>query len=242
MPALILRHPLRGLVSLFYPAFCAVCSGIIAPGEYLCGVCAESAPRLRPPFCAKCSQPFAGAISDIFTCANCQDRVLHFDAAISAYRSRGVVRQIMHDFKYNHQVHLRHVLARWLADTLEDPRLAGRRFDLIVPVPLHPARKRERGFNQAELLARALSRSCGIHLHSALQRIRYTTTQTRFDRAERMENLKGAFRLRRGSDVQDLRVLLVDDVLTTGSTLSECALVLKKAGALSVHAATAARG
>ena len=104
------------------------------------------------------------------------------------------------------------------------------------------ARKRERGFNQAELLARALSRATSIRLRSALQRTRYTTTQTQFDRAERMENLKGAFRLRRGSNVQDLRVLLVDDVLTTGSTLSECASVLKKGGALSVHAATAARG
>jgi ComF family protein len=148
----------------------------------------------------------------------------------------------MHDFKYGRQVHLRHVLAGWLAHALEDPRLAGRRFDFIVPVPLHPARKRERGFNQAELLARALSRATSIRLRSALQRTRYTTTQTQFDRAERMENLKGAFRLRRGSNVQDLRVLLVDDVLTTGSTLSECASVLKKGGALSVHAATAARG
>jgi predicted amidophosphoribosyltransferase len=75
-----------------------------------------------------------------------------------------------------------------------------------------------------------------------LDRIRYTTTQTQFDRHERMENLKGAFRLRRGCDVQGLRMLLVDDVLTTGSTLSECASVLKRAGARSVHAITAARG
>ena len=242
MLALPLRNPLRGLVSLFYPPFCAVCSGVVETGEYLCGLCAEEAPRLRPPFCAKCSQPFAGAITDTFTCANCQNRVLHFDAAVSAYRSRGVVRQVMHDFKYGRQVHLRHVLAGWLADALEDPRLAGRRFDFIVPVPLHSARKRERGFNQAELLAKALGRTTGIRLHPALERTRYTTTQTQFDRAERMENLKGAFRLRRGSNVQDLRVLLVDDVLTTGSTLSECASVLKKGGALSVHAATAARG
>jgi hypothetical protein len=82
----------------------------------------------------------------------------------------------------------------------------------------------------------------GVAAASALQRTRYTETQTHFDRDERMQNLKGAFRLRRGSNVQDLRMLLVDDVLTTGSTLSECASVLKKAGALSVHAATAARG
>ncbi len=132
--------------------------------------------------------------------------------------------------------------ADWLSEALADSRFAGQRFDLLVPVPLHPARQRERGFNQAELLALELRRECGVPLGKVLQRTRYTTTQTQFDRSERMENLRGAFRLRRGCNVQDLRMLLVDDVLTTGSTLSECASVLKKAGALSVHAATAARG
>lgn len=237
-----LRNPFRGLVSLFYPPFCAACSGAVTAGESLCPACAATASRIQPPFCAKCSQPFTGAITDTFTCANCEDRVLHFDAAISAYRSRGVVRKVMHDFKYGRRLHLRNLLGHWLAQALDDPRLAGRRFDFIVPVPLHPARKRERGFNQAELLARALSGQTGLMVRDVLQRTRYTTTQTQFDRTERMENLKGAFRLRRRCDVQDSRMLLIDDVLTTGSTLSECASVLKQAGALSVHAATAARG
>jgi competence protein ComFC len=237
-----LLDPFHGLVSLVYPSSCAVCAAIVEARAQLCRACADEAPRLRAPFCAKCSQPFAGAITDAFTCANCADRVLHFEAAISAYRSRGVVRKVMHDFKYGGQLRLRHQLGDWLCETLHDPRLAGRRFDCIVPVPLHPARKRERGFNQADLLAARLQRRCHFPVRPLLQRIRYTTTQTRFDRRERMENLAGAFRLRRGAVVQGLRVLLVDDVLTTGSTLSECAAVLKKSGALSVHAATAARG
>jgi competence protein ComFC len=242
MPMRALPNPFRGLVSLFYPPFCAVCAGAIEPGETLCASCVEKAPRIRPPFCAKCSQPFAGDITGSFTCANCADRELHFEAAVSAYRSRGVVREVIHSFKYNRQIHLRHLLGRWLAESLDDARLAGRRFDLIVPVPLHAARRRERGFNQAELLAAALHRISRLPIENALQRTRYTTTQTQFDRSERMENLRGAFRLRRRDNVQDLRVLLVDDVLTTGSTLSECASVLRKAGAVSVHAATVARG
>ena len=167
---------------------------------------------------------------------------MHFEASVSAYRSRGVVREVVHSFKYSRQIHLRHLLGRWLAEALADPRLAGRRFDLVVPVPLHPARQRERGFNQAELLAAELQHISGLVVRNVLQRTRYTATQTQFDRSERMENLRGAFRLRRGSNVQDLRMLLVDDVLTTGSTLSECASVLREAGALSVHAVTAARG
>lgn len=242
MPTFALRNPFLGLVSLLYPAFCAVCARAIEAPEHLCQSCAGKAPRIRPPFCAKCSQPFAGDITGEFTCANCEDRVLHFAAAVSAYRSRAVVRELIHDFKYNRKIHLRHQLGRWLGEALEDPRLDGRRFDCIVPVPLHPARQRERGFNQAELLATALRRLSGLPLRNVLQRTRYTTTQTQFDRSERMENLRGAFRLRRGSNVQDLRMLLVDDVLTTGSTLSECASVLRKAGAISVHAATVARG
>jgi ComF family protein len=166
---------------------------------------------------------------------------LHFDCAVAAYRSRGLVRKLVHDFKYGRQRHLRYPLAEWLGETLQDPRLRGRRFDVIVPVPLHPARERERGFNQAALLAELLASRVTLPLRPVLERIRYTTTQTAYDRAERMENLHDAFRLRKNRDVRELRVLLIDDVLTTGSTLSECARVLKAAGAISVHAATAAR-
>jgi ComF family protein len=242
MPMLALRNPFHGVISLFYPAACAICRSPVEQDETLCPTCMGKAPRIRAPFCMKCSQPFAGAITDLFTCANCEGRVLHFNAAVSCYRRQGPVRKVIHDFKYGRQLHLRHLAGRWLAETLNDPRLAGRRFDCIIPVPLHAARKRERGFNQAELLAIELNRASGIALQDLLRRIRYTATQTQFDRSERMQNLKGAFRLRRGCVVRGLRVLLVDDVLTTGSTLSECASVLKKAGAISVHAATAARG
>jgi ComF family protein len=148
---------------------------------------------------------------------------------------------MIHEFKYGRQIHLRHLVARWLHAALDDERLRGIRFDIIVPVPLHAARQRERGFNQASLLAALLCEQTSIPSQSLLERIRYTTTQTALDRSERIENLHNAFRLRKNADVRGLQVLLIDDVLTTGSTLSECARVLKRAGTLSVHAATAAR-
>jgi ComF family protein len=132
-------------------------------------------------------------------------------------------------------------VARWLYRAFDDERLGGREFDIVVPVPLHPTRRRERGFNQADLLAELLSTRISIRCKRVLKRIRYTTTQTALDRAERIENLHNAFRLRKNADVRGLDVLLIDDVLTTGSTLSECARVLKRAGAISVYAATAAR-
>ena len=241
MPLLAKINPLPALSSLFYPAACVVCSGNVERPEYLCGNCRGRAPRITSPFCAKCSEPFSGAITQTFSCANCEHRILHFDSAIAAYRSRGVVRKLVHAFKYGRQRHLRHPLAEWLGETMRDPRLRDRRFDMIVPVPLHPARERERGFNQATLLAELLARQVAVPLRPALERIRYTRTQTAYDRAERMENLHDAFRLRKNMNVRQLHVLLIDDVLTTGSTLSECARVLKEAGAISVYAATPAR-
>jgi competence protein ComFC len=241
MPALAQINPLPALSSLFYPAICVVCSRDIERPDYLCDSCRAMAPRISSPFCAKCSEPFFGAITQTFRCANCEHRTLHFESAVAVYRSRGLVRNLVHAFKYGHQRHLRHPLSEWLGETMNDSRLRGRRFDLIVPVPLHPARERDRGFNQAALVAELFARQVGVPLRPVLQRIRYTTTQTAYDRAERMENLRNAFRLRKKANVRELHVLLIDDVLTTGSTLSECARVLKEAGAISVYAATAAR-
>ncbi len=236
-----LLEPVRAAASLLYPPACAICEEPVGHFDYLCAACLAKAPRIKPPFCANCSEPFDGAITETFSCANCAHRKLHFECAVAAYRSRGVVRKLVHDFKYGQQIHLRFPLADWLGETLEDERLSGRRFDIVVPVPLHPTRRRERGFNQAELLAEIFCARANLKMRPVLERIRYTTTQTAFDRAERMENLRDAFRLRKKMDVRGLRVLLIDDVLTTGSTLSECARVLKQAGAISVHAATAAR-
>jgi len=232
---------LQSAVSLLYPPGCTICGKSIRAGEYLCDQCETKAVRIVAPFCQKCSEPFEGSITNTFACANCAHRTIYFDAAVAAYRGRGIVRQIIHEFKYGRQIHLRHLVAHWLKCALDDERLRQSHFDVIVPVPLHPARQRERGFNQASLLAELLSAQTSIPVKPLLERTRYTTTQTALDRSERMENLHNAFRLRKNADVRGLRVLLVDDVLTTGSTLNECARILKRASVFSVHAATAAR-
>ena len=91
-------EPLRALASLFYPPLCALCAVPVSDEEYLCTPCSEKAPRIVPPFCATCSEPFPGSITESFSCANCAQRVLHFTAAVAAYRSRGIVRKLIHDF------------------------------------------------------------------------------------------------------------------------------------------------
>lgn len=232
---------LRALASLFYPPICTICAANVGHEEYLCDACNSKLAPVVAPFCQTCSEPFSGAIDGAFTCANCAHRTLEFESAIAVYRSRGIIRRVLHDFKYGRQIYLRHLVGSWLDAAFEDDRLRGQSFDLLVPVPLHPARQRERGFNQAALLAEIVGKNRTIPCRMALERVRYTTTQTAFDRAERMENLHNAFRLRKKMNVRELRVLLIDDVLTTGATLSECARVLKKAGASVVYAATAAR-
>jgi competence protein ComFC len=232
---------LQAAISLLYPAACTICGKNVRVGEYLCDRCEATLIRIVAPFCETCSEPFEGSIDNAFTCANCAHRTIYFDSAVAAYRGRGIVRDVIHQFKYARQIHLRHLVARWLGAAMDDQRLRDCDFDCIVPVPLHPTRERERGFNQARLLSELLSAQISIPSKAMLERVRYTTTQTALDRRERMENLHNAFRLRKNADVRGLHVLLIDDVLTTGSTLSECARVLKRAGAASVHAATAAR-
>ena len=149
-------------------------------------------------------------------------------------QSRGVVRELIHRFKYGGETWLAGSLGEFLRQGLRDSRLIHKPFDAVIPVPLHPLRRREREFNQAEVLARDLARGQEWEFCDALQRIRYTVTQTHFDRRRRMKNLREAFRMRRKAAVDGKRSLLVDDVLTTGSTLDECARVLLRAGAETV--------
>ena len=238
----ILRRATDAFLSLLFPPHCAQCRAATHARQHLCEACAEKAAKIEAPFCRLCSQPFDGAIDGTFTCSNCEDRRFHFDCAVSRYRSDGVVRELVHRFKYDRCLYLRQTLAEWLAETLDDARITAHPFDYLVPVPLHAARQRDREFNQAALLAELLAERHGETVLHALKRIRYTTTQTQLDREERRQNLRNAFRVRHPRRVAGSHLILVDDVFTTGSTVDECARVLKESGAASVRVITVARG
>jgi competence protein ComFC len=237
-----IRILLNTLLELFYPSNCVACGQPQDSGTLLCADCKARAPRIRPPFCRCCSRPFEGAIDGEFSCPNCEDRALAFDCVVSIYQAKGVLRDLILRFKYGGHFHLRRVLAGFLMEAMQDSRLQSTPIDCLVPVPLHPTRLRERGFNQAEALAEALSKQASVPVLQCIERRLYTNTQTRFDRMERMRNLRNAFAMRKNSNVHGKHLLLLDDVLTTGSTLHECALVLRAAGAESVRAVTVARG
>lgn len=226
-------------LSLLYPHGCMVCRCALPDGQMLCEACDERLPRLEPPYCQVCSQPFDGEITQDFTCATCEGRRFHFRHAISTRRNTGKARQLIHRFKYQRQFHLRRLLGEWLCECLGDKRLEP--FDLIVPVPLHPVRLREREFNQAEALGEILAARAARPLVPVLRRTRRTESQTHFDRDRRLANLRGAFAVQDTAAVAGASILLIDDVFTTGSTVDECAKCLLDAGAASVQVATAAR-
>lgn len=194
----------------------------------------EAEPTMPSPF------PPVGAPG--YLCFRCRSEPPSHDGAIIPYLSRAVVRETIHRFKYQGQLHFLPTLGDWLELVMADTRVKTAYPDAIVPVPLHATRYRERGFNQAALLAGELSKRTGIPVLNALRRKLYTPSQTRLAREKRMENLRNAFELRQSVDVRNLNLLLVDDVLTTGSTINACAFPLKKAGAAIVRVATVAHG
>ena len=206
-------------------------------------LCAEC---LRPPepfqaeyYCRSCRTPFLNAfpLDAEGHCALCREGVRGFDAAYCFGSYEGLLREWIHLYKYAGIK----TLSRPLEDLLYRAVPRDEVFDAIVPVPLHWRRHWQRGFNQADVLARGIGRRLGIPVSHALRRARFTDVQAGLTNAGRRRNVAQAFRTRRRVSIAGLRVLLLDDVMTTGSTAAACALALKRAGAARVVLVTVAR-
>lgn len=241
-----LRHALAAwqarVLDLVYPRYCAGCGGATGDEhDYFCWNCKAELSFISLPYCAVCGNPVSGMVDAEYTCYPCSEKRPAFDQARSVARFRGRLRQLIHDFKYNQAVWLRRDLARLLVSgvsTFFDP--AG--LDLVAPVPLYPARQRQRSYNQSQLLAENLARHFRIPLKgNLLLRTRPTATQTHLTAEERATNVRGAFRVHDRDRPEGRSILLVDDVMTTGATVGECARVLKAAGAAQVLVITVAR-
>lgn len=225
-----LRKIANAALDLLFPPKCAACG---REGAYLCDTCQPTLKRLERPHCDLCAGPASERI-----CSWCQSTPPDFDGIRAPYRHTGTVRDMVHDLKYRNLRSAAPVLGRLLHAYFERaPRAA----DLIVPVPLHPSRERERGYNQSELLARELSHLTGIPSEpDLLRRTRDTAPQVSMEGYEqRRRNIEGAFEC--VGDPSGLSVLLVDDVVTTGSTMSACAAPLKANGATKVWGFSLAR-
>jgi ComF family protein len=235
---------LNACLNFLYPEICQLCREARAtPAEgFVCEGCRAKVKFIEPPFCDRCGLPYEGAITTTFECANCRDREMHFSSARSAAVARDEVLEVIHRYKYQRALWFEPFLAELLVSRAA-PELARDKWDLIVPIPLYAAKQREREFNQAERLGGRLSAATGIPLDTGfVERVVPTRTQTQLSRAERVANMRRAFAMRTGSKLSGERVILVDDVLTTGATTSACARELRAGGAAKVCVWTVARG
>jgi len=231
-------------LNFLYPEAGRLCGGERAtPDEgYVCRRCWLQVRFIRRPFCERCGLPFQGDLTTKFECANCREMELHFVSARSAVVARGVVLEVIHRYKYQQADWFEPFLADLLAREAAAELRPGE-WDFIVPVPLHSLKQRERGFNQAARIAAALSERVKIPVNDGfLRRRRPTRTQTLLTRNERAANVRRAFAVRPGVKLRGERIVLVDDVFTTGATTSACAATLQAAGAGAVCVWTVARG
>lgn len=239
-----LREWFRAGLGLLYPECCQICRRSRAHPEegFVCATCQQQVRAVVPPFCQRCGLPFAGALSTEFTCANCRELEFDFIAARAAVVSQGLVRDVILRYKYQRHLWFEPFLSGLLLRSAV-PELAGKSPTLVVPVPLHPVKEREREFNQATRLATPLAAALGIPLNARLlRRVSFTVTQTRLSRSARAQNMHGVFALSPGAHLAGQVVVLVDDVFTTGATTNACAKVLRAAGAAEVWVWTVARG
>ena len=235
-------HPLiERLFQFILPSQCPCCETYLEEGRK--GICPDCFSKIRwiaPPFCSICGMPFVSTEVENHPCGACVKKTKYFTMARALGYYEGPLQETIHRWKYEGKSSLSPIFGEWMAEKFPhywDPK----GFDLILPVPLHIRRLRERGFNQALLLAKELSRRTGIPCRMrVLQKKVPTLPQVQLSGAEREKGVRGSFHILRGEELEGKTVLLVDDVYTTGATVNECSKVLLAAGTARVDIFTLA--
>jgi len=241
----ILFTAFNSLSTVLLPATCKLCQSVVEDLRLgvVCRSCWDNVRLIDEPFCGICGYAFPSkAISgEAALCGACRRNLYRFDVARAWAPFQDSVKEIIHQLKYGRHPSLARPLAVRLAGTYEAQRQR-LQTDWLIPVPLHPTRKRERGFNQSGEIARHLSRIVGVPVAQHwLLRTRPTKVQAGLTRRERRQNVSGAFALSKQADVHGKAVLVIDDVFTTGATLNECARILRQSGAARIAVLTVAR-
>lgn len=242
-------NPFHSLIEIIFPSRCPVCEaflggkGVVTPaGELpICETCFNGFVKIGPPRCPICGIPFFTGMQEDHVCEECLRKRPFFLRARAPYLYQGGLMTAIHRFKYGGRSHFADTLGPLLA-SFAGAWLGEREDLLVMPVPLHPKRLRERGFNQSLLLARHVASALAAELDFlSLRRTKHTIPQTGLKAMERRKNVRKAFQVATYEAVKGRAVLLVDDVATTGNTLNECARVLRKAGASEVFSLVLAR-
>lgn len=227
----------QSFLDLLFPPACLLCrKNLLTHG--ICDACRDGFDVLSSPSCTVCGSKFPTDAGGDHLCGRCIKKKPTFDIAASVYLYEGGLSRAVRLLKYSKKS----LVGSHLGGLMKNHRLSDISYDAIVAVPLHISRLRERGFNQSQLLAEGLCKNMSLHSDKyILERVRPTGSQAGMSSKERQANVRGAFCLRRGVDVSGKRILLIDDVYTTGATVKECSAVLKKAGASVVNVLTLAR-
>lgn len=234
---------LRTLINLLYPAMCRVCSKKInAFDRNICASCAKKIKERIPPFCAKCGKQLEGEPELIAECPDCKKHTPCFDRAWSACHYNEPLKNLIHDFKYKKVSSLSVDFTVLIIDFMKKYD-AGKDCQVILPIPMHPNRLFKREINHSDALAQNLAKKLNIpYSRNALKKTKNTLFQSKLKRKARIENLRSSFSIKDDSAIRDKNILLVDDLLTTGSTVNECSKILKNSGAKHVEVITLARG
>ncbi|MBI3601952.1 MAG: ComF family protein [Candidatus Omnitrophica bacterium] len=238
----MLQDFLQGIKELVFPDNCLLCRHYLNSRhqQQLCPACLDAIRPNTPPFCLKCSRHLAGFNADGL-CSSCIKTMYCFDAAWGACLYEDPLPVLVHAFKYHGKTSLRKTLSQLMITFIETYHIPLESFDMVLPIPLHPTRYRERGFNQAELLSQAISGHYElVHRTDILTRWKFTPSQTTGGAKQRWTNVSGAFRINHSLNVADKSVLIVDDLLTTAATAHAASSALKEAGAAYVGVLTLA--
>lgn len=230
----------QGIADLVLPSHCLACEQPLDTPQLVCATCLDTFEAIEPPRCRKCGKPMGKYSETRRRCSDCKRHPLLFDQATAPWVYDEVVRDLVLKLKFCRATLVADFFAEQMASHLGEMSWRAA-IDLVQPVPMHWAKAFWRGYNQAELLARGVCQRVQLPFSRSLKKGLYTPPQSRLSRSSRLANLEGAFRVRPRDSVKGKRILLVDDVLTTGTTCSECARVLKAAGAKKVFVLTAAR-
>jgi ComF family protein len=229
------------LFQFFLPPQCPCCEKFLEEGQQ--GVCSNCLSEIRwivPPFCSICGIPFISKEIEDHPCGACMTHRKYFTIARALGTFEGSLQEAIYRWKYEGKTHLTPFLAEWMAEGLNrywEPDS----LDLLIPVPLHPQRLRQRGFNQALLLVKELSRRIGIpYRKTIVQKKKSTIPQVNLSGVEREKEVRGTFHVIGSEELLGKSVLLVDDVYTTGATVNECSKVLLRGGAEKVDVLTLA--
>jgi len=238
-----LKAILTGIADIVFPPRCPLCQAVLHDhgAALFCDACNRQIRRIGTPFCPACGLPFQTHEGPNHLCGECVLRPKAFSAARAAGPYETLLLEAVHRFKYLGKSALGKILGRFMAGQ-DYPDFAIASYTLIVPVPLHVKRLRERTFNQSLILARAIARKYAMALDfTSLKRHCWTQPQITLGKTDRQANVKGAFRIDHPERIAGEKILLIDDVYTTGSTLDECARLLVKNGAADVGVLTLAR-